>query len=89
MNHPINFQAKHLELSGASRIHRAKTTKMAEIFRPIIVLNLTSEMLYVLNQRMVAQSISYAKQREVISSILSEACERGTQIVVCVFLVCK
>ena len=45
-------------------------------FRPIIVLNLTAEMLYVLNQRMVAQSIHFLKQREVITSILNKACER-------------
>jgi len=43
------------------------------IYQPIILISLTSEMLYVLNQRMVAQSIEHGKQRDVITAILQKA----------------
>jgi len=45
------------------------------VYQPFIVLSLTSEMLYVLNQRMVAQAIDRSKQRDVIVAILQKAFE--------------
>lgn len=44
---------------------------------PLIILNLTTEMLYVLNQRMVAQSIPYEKQKQVIAEIINKAFEKN------------
>ena len=46
---------------------------MDHCIEPFLILNLTSEMLYVLNQRMVAQSIDFDKQKQVIESIIIKA----------------
>ena len=74
---PLQPVKNKVQFSGSSRVHKMATnSNNGSIFRPIIVLNLTAEMLYVLNQRMVAQSINHSKQREVISSILNKACGR-------------
>jgi hypothetical protein len=70
---PLQPVKNKVQFSGSSRVHKMATNNNGLIFRPIIVLNLTAEMLYVLNQRMVAQSIHHSKQREVITSILNKA----------------
>ena len=64
----LDFRVDFMSLQKLS-----STMSLPTNIEPILIINLTTEMLYVLNQRMVAQSIDYEKQKQVISEIVLKA----------------